>query len=462
MPVALILHQPGISANVPRASAVPIDTVPADPMNRVSPPLLLDNSPPEKPLCCQDLGLLAPASVRGNHYRFPELRTPAIRTSENGQPSVHSKRDDLLDTSNVWFPSSPTHPAPSKLKSTSKASTQSHASPLIHAFMAKQTRVASIASQVPDVASPNPLDPVEPPSSVLPEIAQRSPEASDPELGVIRLRDSRQDPELGIIRLRNSLQDSELGVLRLRPLPPAPPPQPYLFLSTYVSISSSSNIFLLEDPVIGRVSDNFIRPGLSLIAFPSIGPRTNLLASVETNFLRYQDSGDANFDELRFRAGVRHSLSNRTYGQLSWSGQLLFDQGFDDQFFTNHSIELLLGRRDPLLPNLTLDSFYQGQVSFSNPDEFSSFVQSLGASLGYRLNAQWEARIGYQITLSDFIEIRRQEAFQRVTAQLRYSISPSVRVSLFGGIGYGESSQEDVSFDSSFIGISLDATLKLF
>ncbi|NER80085.1 MAG: porin family protein [Leptolyngbya sp. SIO1D8] len=333
--------------------------------------------------------------------------------------------------------------------------------PLLYEFITEQTQSAS-QLRLPFTQRSIPDRPLDAPVLDPPAIASSPTPLEDPELGVVRLRDPRQDPELGVIQLRDSLQDSELGILQLRPVPPKPPFRPSVFLSSYVTASSSDNVFLVDDPIQGRFGDNFIRPGISLIVFPSIGPRTNILASVETNFLRYQEFSESSYDELRFRAGIRHSFSNRVYGQLSWSSRLLFDEGFDNQFFTSNGVEVFIGRRDPLLPGLTLDSYYQGQLFFSNPDEFSNFAQTVGVFLGYRFNPQWNTQVGYQITISDFTEAARHETFQRVTGQLRYSLSPSVRMSLFGGFGYGNSSRESISFDNSFFGISIDATVGIF
>ncbi|MGF1525023.1 MAG: MtrB/PioB family outer membrane beta-barrel protein [Leptolyngbyaceae cyanobacterium] len=351
------------------------------------------------------------------------------------------------------------------------------ASPLISEFVLSQSPL--MTAETNSFAEPQPPDND---SLEFPPVSQIPPSVSDPELGVIQLRDPFQDPELGAIRLRDPQIDSELGILRLSPLPPAvpdppnpatppapqePPRRPFLYLSTYVSASSSDNVFLATEP--RRLDDTFIRRGISLTAFPSIGPRTFLLASVDANFLRYQDFTASSYNELRFRAGIRHSFTNRVYGQLSWTTQFLFREDFDDRFFRlderffrRNGIELFLGRRDLLLPGLTLDSYYQGQLFFSDPIEFSTAAQSLGVSLSYRFNSQWDTRLGYQITITDFTQDDRHETSQRVTAQLRYSLSPSVRMSLFGGIGFGRSSESSVSFDSSFFGISLDATVPIF
>ena len=423
MPIALIFYQPDVRANVSQSLATQTTVISVNELSEQS---------------------VAPSTIP----------VETIGTLDNAE-ALKVLHGDIDETTN-WQLVSPMKVFDSSLKPALEKEKLTGVSSSIHEFMLEQ---AEVVTRLPvTVEQPASDDNFREPSA----IAQAQSRESDPELGVIRLRDSRQDPELGIIRLRNPLQDSELGILRLRLLPPPPPPRPYLFLSTYVSASSSNNVFLLDTPDEGRISDNFIRPGLSLISFPAIGPRTNLLASVETNFLRYQNSTESSYDELRFRLGIRHSFSDRIYSQLNWSSQLLFDEGFDDQFFTNNSLELLLGRRDPLLPGLTLDTFYQAHLSFSNPSQFSNVVQSLGTSLNYRLNSRWDTRLGYQITVSDFTEVSRHETYQRITGQIRYAISPSARITLFGGVGYGRSSREDISFDSSFFGISVDATFRLF
>lgn len=345
-------------------------------------------------------------------------------------------------------------------------------SPLMDEFMPPQaaTSLSSLGQNSPMI-SETLLD-------ERPAIAQnplQSPfPSNDPELGEIRVHDPIQDSELGIIRLRSPRLDSELGILQLRPLPPerpepdpaeVPPPDPpsrrqSVFLTSYVSTSTSDNIFLRADPEPGT----FIRSGVSILAFPTIGPRTLLIASAESNFLRYQEEDffGSSYDEVRLRAGVRHVFTERIYGQVSWSTQFLFREGFGDRFFTSNGLEVFIGRRDPLMAGLTLDSYYQGRVLFRHPRRFSSVAQSLGTSLSYRFNPQWDARLGYQMTITDFTHDDRHETYQRITGQLRYSLSPSVRMAIFGGISYGRSSEPIVSFDDTFVGVSIDATLGLF
>ncbi|NEQ45120.1 MAG: hypothetical protein F6K00_16785 [Leptolyngbya sp. SIOISBB] len=284
----------------------------------------------------------------------------------------------------------------------------------------------------------------------------------DPELGVIQVAEVRRDDELGVIQLRNPLQDPELGIIELRQIAPPPRRSPVVYLSSFVTASSSDNIFLVEDPVQGRFSDNFIRPGISITAFPALGPDTNLLLVARTTFLRYQEQSNSSYDELRFQAGVRHRFSERVYGQFSLSQQLLYDEGFIDQFFTNTGVELTVGRRDRLTPQLTLDSYYQGQIFFSDPERFSNVLNSVGGYLGYQIAPQWDAGIGYRLTISDFTQQSRHETYQRLTGQLRYSITPGVRMSLFGGLSTGRSSESRITFDDTFFGISFDATVSIF
>jgi len=284
----------------------------------------------------------------------------------------------------------------------------------------------------------------------------------DPELGVIQVGQVSRDDELGVLQLRSPLQDPELGILELRQIEPPVPRSPVAYFSSFVAASSSDNIFLFEDPVQGRFGDQLIRPGISVLAFPTLGPDTGLLLSARTTLFRYQEQSASNYDEVRFQAGVRQRLSANAYGELTLSHQLLYEAGFTEQFFTNTGIDLTVGRRDRLTPQLTLNSYYQGQIFFSDPKRFSNVLNSVGAALSYQINPQWETSLGYRLTISDFTQQSRHETYQRLTGQLQYAITPAVRMSLFGGLSSGRSSESRVTFDDTFFGLSINATVPIF
>ncbi|WP_346289951.1 hypothetical protein [Sphaerothrix gracilis] len=283
-------------------------------------------------------------------------------------------------------------------------------------------------------------EPLEPPLPGLTSEQFSKPETEDPPIG---------DEELGILRLREDPV----------PTPPATPSAPILYLFGRVDYLSSDNIFLNEvDPV----GDAFIRPGLTLLAVPPIGPRTNFVASADVKLLRYRQVEPASYDELQLQAGFRHAFSPRAYGQINWTNQQLYRAGFADQFFNSHSLDLALWRSDQLSSKLSLNSYYQARFSFSDPDEFSRITQFVGAALFYQINPQLQAGLNYQLTLSDFIQRVRFDTYHQLTAQAVYSLSPSTRLRLFGGFSFGESSDSAVNFNDTLFGVTFDFDLPLF
>ncbi len=342
-------------------------------------------------------------------------------------------------------------------KSPTDKKTPKSAAPLLSEFLAVpeaapvRSPLAVMQDRPAETAKPAPMN-----DSAANELPR------DPELGVIQIGQISRDDELGVIQLRSPLQDPELGILELRQIAPPRPRSPIAYFSSFIAASSSDNIFLVEDPVQGRFGDNFIRPGISILAFPALGPDTGLLLSARTTLLRYEEQADSSYDELRFQVGVRQRLSRNAYARLSLSHQLLYEAGFTEQFFTNTGIEWTLGRRDRLTPQLTLDSYYQGQLFFSDPERFSNILNSVGASLNYQINPQWDTGLGYRLTISDFTQQSRHETYQRLTGQLRYAITPAVRMSLFGGLSYGRSSESRITFDDTFFGLSINATVPIF
>ena len=295
---------------------------------------------------------------------------------------------------------------------------------------------------------------------------------------------SPPDPELGVVQVRELQEDSDLGILRIRDQPASLPqieqPAPKIgFLVARLGISSSDNILLAVTPnlpgytnVGGLTGDTFVRPSLAFVAYPSLGPQTTFIAIADLGLQRYVSQSSLNYDDLRFRLGVRQGLTPRSYGQLILGYQELFRPGFNRaRFFKNTSLGLTLGRRDTLATNLTLDSYYlaqfNGAQSFSGSTtiDFSRFFQSAGAYLAYNITPQLQAGLSYQLNLIDYTAQDRQDrydTFQQLLGQVVYRITPTVRLSLYGGVSFGRSSKPQVQFNDTLFGAAIETTIPLF
>ncbi len=285
---------------------------------------------------------------------------------------------------------------------------------------------------------------------------------------------SPPDPELGVVQVRELQEDSDLGILRIRDQPASLPqvdqPAPKIgFLLARLGISSSDNILLGFNDVGGLTGDTFVRPSLSLVMYPSLGPQTTFIAIADVGLQRYVSQSSLNYDDLRFRVGVRQGLTPRSYGQVILGYQELFRPGFNRaRFFKNTSLGLTLGRRDPLARNLTLDSYYlvqfNGAQSFSGSTtiDFSRFFQSAGAYLSYNINPQLQVGISYQLNLIDYTAQDRYDTFQQVLGQVSYRITPAVRLSLYGGFNFGQSSEPQIQFNDTLLGAAIEARVPLF
>ena len=274
------------------------------------------------------------------------------------------------------------------------------------------------------------------------------------------------DPELGIIRVRSTFEDPELGILRIREQPvlqtPSTEPRPIAYLTGRLGFVSSDNIFLSIEQGRELVGDEFFRYGLSLGFYPALGTRTLLIAAVDTNFQRYINRTDANYDEVRLRLGLRQGLTPRAYGEVSWSYQQLFEPGIRDRFFENRGLDLTLGRRDSFSPTARLDSFYRAQLNFSEPASFDRFIQSLGAYASYDITSNIRVGLGYQLTLADYTQVDRYDTYHQLIGQIVYFITPTTRLSLFGGYSFGRSSTPNVRFQDTLFGVFLESTVPVF
>jgi hypothetical protein len=305
---------------------------------------------------------------------------------------------------------------------------------------------------------------------------ESSPTAgADPELGDLYLRPAAEaperppetsqalDPELGNLRLQEPLDaidrqiDPELGNIRLRQQVAAAPPQPTVYLQGRFDYFQSDNIFSEVQPI----QDSLIRSGLTLWAAPQVGRNTYVIASVSGNLIRYADLSDFDYNELLLGASIYHQLSPRMYGELGWTNQQLFSVSYGDRFLNDHSLRLGIGRRDPLGQSFALQSFYQLRLSFADPDERSRVINSLGASLIYTPAQRWQASLDYQYVLSDFTQKDQQDDYHQILGVLTYRPSRSTQLTLFGGFSFGSSTDPNIDFDSSLLGVSLFFNLPL-
>ncbi len=286
------------------------------------------------------------------------------------------------------------------------------------------------------------------------------------------------DPELGVIRVRNPLEDPELGILRIRQQPdlPALPDQetpPVAFLTARLSGVSSDNILLFVNDVGALTGGEFIRPAASLEFYPPLGPSTVLIGVVDFGLQRYINQPAFDYDDLRVRVGVRQGLSPRSYGQFTYTYQELTRPGESpSKFFENSAFSLTLGRRDPIVSGLVLDTFYQFQYnsadSFSLTDtgtvvtNFNRVLQQLGAYLGYTLSPQWQTGLTYQVNFLDYTVLDRYDTIQQLLGIVSYSFTPNVRFSLYGGWSFGSSSDPRVNVNDTLLGFTIEATAPLF
>jgi hypothetical protein len=285
------------------------------------------------------------------------------------------------------------------------------------------------------------------------------------------LRSPKQPPK--------SDSDRELGLrVRLRPLEQQPPPQtqqpvvkfkPIGYLQAHLGYFQTSNIFSSKD---SPIEDGLIFSGLTLSsAYFPLGSKTYLNGSIDGNLIRYINQSEYHSNQVRFNLSIYQQLSPRMYGQISWSNQQLFyaknsdrPDSFKagDRFLNETSLELSLGRRDPLTSRLTLDSFYELSVSFADPLSRNRIINSFWFSLNYYLQKPLQVGIDYQINLSDFTQREREDQFYRLFGHLNYRISDTINMNMQAGVSLGSSTDENIDFDGWFFSVNYNLQLGRF
>ncbi len=250
--------------------------------------------------------------------------------------------------------------------------------------------------------------------------------------------------------------DPDLGRLRLRQLAaPSPPPAPALYLLGEIGYFRSSNIFAGIDPV----DDGLVFSRVTLLAVPSLGSDTSLIASVAGGLVRYDTRYQVDYNEFRTYLGISHRLFDNTYGEVGWRNQQLFDRARGDRFLSDQALYLALSRRDFLSPQLTLETAYQFRYSLADPDSRSQSIHSLSASLGYGFQPDLHLDLSYQLALASFTQQTRDDTYHQVALRLSYGTLTTGRLSLFVGQSFGASSNPTINFNGLIMGVSADIGL---
>lgn len=311
----------------------------------------------------------------------------------------------------------------------------------------------------------------------MPEFLSRQADTGS-ELGILRVRElgvhhqAQADPELGTLRVRElevehraTASDLELGNLRIREQ--EPPPQQKVQSPRYQTTArltaqsgyfQTNNIFSGIDPV----DDSLLLLGLSLVAAPALGPKTALVTAIDGTLIRYVDQSEYNYNQLRFRAGIRQQLTPRMYGEIGWNNQQLFRAGVGDRFLNEHSIRLAFQRRDQLTDKLRLNTLYEFRLSDANPESRSRIVNSLSVSLSYSLKRDLQVGLDYQFALSNFTQRDRQDQYHRLLGRLNYALSRNSQISVQSGLTFGGSSQPNIDFDNLFFSVTYTIELGKF
>lgn len=287
---------------------------------------------------------------------------------------------------------------------------------------------------------------------------------------------SNEDEDLGSFPIRPiPVEDEDLGTLPVRPIAPPRPKPKWFFTTARVDYFANSNAFSTNI----KRGDGLIRTGLTLTAFPRLGPKTFLLGAVDGNVIRYGRFSQLNYDELRLRASILQQLSAKMYGEIGWSNQKLYaaSDGLrnvlsGEQFLNENSFQLSLSRTDKLSPKVSLSSFYQLRWSLSSRNDNDRLSNTVFTSLNYRLSPSWLAALDYTLSWSHYTQFNRDDIFQQVQLRTRYALSKELSLSVFGGFSFGGSTDdrqrlgltgtERLQYDNWSIGVNLVFSKGLF
>jgi hypothetical protein len=298
--------------------------------------------------------------------------------------------------------------------------------------------------------------------------------AANPNLGNLQLQESSDrpvfpgspsDPNIPFAPPVPSGCDPELGCLRLQIPAAAAAATPVMYLLPRLDIFRSNNILSGLNPV----EDGLIRPGISLLVLPALGPNTYINASAEVALNQYFRLTQFNYSEFKFKAGIFQRFSPAMSGEIGWTNQQFFIStnqivglSAGTRFLDDHSIRLELSRQDKLAKNLSLNSFYQFRVSFTEPRDRSRIINVLFLSLNYNLNPRVQLGLDYQFASANFTVQPRTDLYHQVLGRISYSAFRTTQISLYGGLSTGTSTESAINFNSFILGVSVSLNLIIF
>lgn len=287
--------------------------------------------------------------------------------------------------------------------------------------------------------------PVTPPPVAVPETSP----------AIVEPLESGSDPELGIIKIRET-----------PPTTPPPRPTPSLYLLGNFNYFRTSNVF----SSIPLQIDGMVRTGLALYYLPPLTPTTYLFVLAESNILRYGTFSRLNYDELRLKVGLYQQLTPRLSGEIGWSYQQLtaakeevknLFQGV--RFFNEHSLRFDLTRQDPLSPSLKLTTAYQFRWNLTGDiEKYDRLVNGGQISLSYKLLPRISTGLDYQASWTHFTEQSRDDVSHYLGANLSYNLNDRMSINAFGGRSMGISSEKRIEPNSWIFGLGFSFNVAIF
>ncbi len=302
-------------------------------------------------------------------------------------------------------------------------------------------------------------------AQIAPVVAQVVAQIEEPEGGSPEFSPASGDPfwdsEVEASSLDPEDVQAEVGQIQVvrPPLQPPPRRQPVVQLQLRSSAFTSSNATASE---IDPLSDVVFINSATLLATPSLGPETRLIAAATGGLGRFAEEDALNYNFLNFNVGIQQRLAAGTYGQIGWVQDRLYRQDGGDLSLLSNSIRLTLGRQEQLAERLRLDYFYELRARFADPETRSRVGNTVGARLRYDLTPELQAALDYRLTLDSYTKSDRFDAQHQVRAIATYNLNRNTFLSGSASYLFGTSTASTVNPENFSVGISLGVNLPLF